>query len=567
MYARRIYSTLLLLLSGLARGLAAGREHVKQGGTGDSGSSVPGRVTRDFWDAFCTLNDLATELAGGCVWGQNCGGGCAQYANYGIESSNDKLDEACLEHDKCLCAAESISEMNACDDDLVVIADRIAEEYDNCQGLWNLNPFCTSDPISCAAWNVARAIAQKSTIGFGKNVEVNCNCINHQNKASCGSNDDYYDNTDYNMDYDYMPDYDEPEPKPEPEPEPLRDLLKFNLEMDWNPSSCYVNSECKESKQINGFTISEMTAKLEEKGAKNIRCMNKNSQGAKDLRVTDQLSKGTLRALECIYENSAGENEEMWKNLYVNVGSCTGLSVSEYFDTIVKLYDKVNVNKIIYDMGITDGKSVVQDKVDRDALLDAVSDAVGKKAWIECDPDLMMLRVVLVCVDPEPPYDIIDCTMDTKDPTSTNGIPCDGKLKLPTISDGGYVSEKCQDYIPYGVSKSGVVEAEAEPSPDADESSSPSLCPTGTEFVSSVGKCAETSNGCSPGYKWDGSQCRIPSGGMITYDTLYPIESPPPPPGSDIDQQLVQASETHALPVIKSFVFTIMMTIFFAAML
>lgn len=140
-----ICALLLLALAGAGR--ATGKSHLKENLDGDSGSSVPDRVTRDFWDAFCAAGDLATELLGGCVWGQNCGGGCAQYAKYGIEDYDDELDQACLEHDKCLCAAESISEMDACDDTLVIIADEIAERYDNCQGLWNLNPFCTSDPI------------------------------------------------------------------------------------------------------------------------------------------------------------------------------------------------------------------------------------------------------------------------------------------------------------------------------------------------------------------------------------------------------------------------------------
>lgn len=250
-----------------------------------------------------------------------------------------------------------------------------------------------------------------------------------------------------------------PEPsqaiQPSQEPEPIQEVLDFQLEMDWNPSSCYGYSTCEESKQVNSFTISEMTVRLDENGARNIRCMDEDSKEAKDLTVTNQLSQDTLRALECVFENSAGENEDLWRDVYVTEGSCTGLPVSEYFDMMVKLYTEVNLNKIIHDMGITNGTSVVQKEVDRDMLLNAVSKSVGKKAWIACNPDIKMLRYVQVCVSPEPPYDIIDCIQE--DPLAINDTSCDGKLTLPTISNGGYVKEECRQYNPYGVSRSGDV--------------------------------------------------------------------------------------------------------------
>eukprot|EP00890_Picochlorum_soloecismus_P004194 jgi/Picsp_1/4776/NSC_02144-R1_achain the three-dimensional structure and x-ray sequence reveal that trichomaglin is a novel s-like ribonuclease len=245
------------------------------------------------------------------------------------------------------------------------------------------------------------------------------------------------------------------QPSDEPTPEPIQEVLDFQLEMDWNPSSCYGYSTCEESKQVNAFTISEMTVRLDENGARNIKCMDEDSQEAKDLRVTNQLSQGTLSAVECILGNSAGENEDLWKDVYVTEGSCTGLPVSEYFDMVVKLYTEVNLNKIIYDMGVINGTSVVQKEVDRDTLLNAVSNAVGKKAWIACDPEIKMLRYVQVCVNPEPPYDIIDCIQE--DPLAINDASCDKKLTLPTIPSGGYVSEECRQYNPYGVSRSGDV--------------------------------------------------------------------------------------------------------------
>lgn len=245
------------------------------------------------------------------------------------------------------------------------------------------------------------------------------------------------------------------QPAQEPDPEPIQEILDFQLEMDWNPASCYGYSGCEESKQVNAFTISEMTVRLDENGARNTQCMDEDSEEAKDLRVTNQLSQGTLRAMECIFENSAGENEDLWKDVYITEGSCTGLPVSEYFDMMVKLYTEVNLNKIIYEMGITNGTSVVRNEVDRDTLLNAVSKVVGKKAWIGCNPEIMMLRYVQVCVSPEPPYDIVDC--QDGDPQGIDDTSCDGMLTLPTISSGGYVSEECRQYNPYGVSKSGVL--------------------------------------------------------------------------------------------------------------
>jgi hypothetical protein len=92
------------------------------------------------------------------------------------------------------------------------------------------------------------------------------------------------------------------------------------------------------------------------------------------------------------------------------------------------------------------------------------------------------------------------------------------------------------------------------------------LCPSGTRFVSSIGKCAETSDGCRAGYKWNGAECRMPSAGMITYDPLNTFDSPPPP-ASDSVQTYAETSEAHAWPGVKSCVMTMMTTAFFAATL
>jgi len=222
--------------------------------------------------------------------------------------------------------------------------------------------------------------------------------------------------------------------------------------MDWNPSSCYKDSVCTDDKILNAFTVSEIDPKLLDRNKGNDRCWDKSSFEASNLIVGNEVSRGTLEALKCIYQNSAGDNEELWRNLYVQRGSCTGLSVSDYFDLIVKLYTSLNLNKIAYDFGIYNGTAITKGEVDRDDFLNFINAESGKKAWIECDPDEKVLKVVLFCIEPYPPYDVIDCTMDRNDPTSTHGIPCDGTLRLPMNSKGGYTSETCQPYIPYGIS-------------------------------------------------------------------------------------------------------------------
>jgi len=226
-------------------------------------------------------------------------------------------------------------------------------------------------------------------------------------------------------------------------------LEKFNLEMDWNPSSCFGDDQCDSSKITNAFTVSEMTARLIDRSKDNSRCWDESSDQAKKLVVSDEVSKGTKAALECMFENAAGSNEDLWRDVYVRVGSCSGMSPSQYFDTVTRLFMSVGANQIAADFGLlshdgTDGETEIS--VDRDSFLDYVTERVGRKAWVECDPDTRILRNVLVCVNPNDPYLIQDCTMDRNDPTSTNGIPCRGELLLP-INPSGEISDKCSPYL------------------------------------------------------------------------------------------------------------------------
>ena len=227
-------------------------------------------------------------------------------------------------------------------------------------------------------------------------------------------------------------------------------LEKFNLEMDWNPSSCLKGS-CIDDKVVNAFTISEMTAKLQQRNETNPRCWDKKSNQAKTLVVSREVSKDTLNSLKCVLQNSAGSDEELWKDLYVNVGSCTGLSPEDYFSTMTKLYNSISLNTIAGDYGLSEEeirKNLYYSRtVDRDFFLDHISSEMGKKAWIECDPDTGTLLKVLACVEPVPPYKIIDCTMDRNDPTSTNGPPCKGELSVPIRVNASSISKACSPYF------------------------------------------------------------------------------------------------------------------------
>jgi ribonuclease I len=226
-------------------------------------------------------------------------------------------------------------------------------------------------------------------------------------------------------------------------------LEKFNLEMDWNPSSCFGDDMCDSSKITNAFTVSEMTASLIDPSKNNSRCWDKSSDQAKKLVVSDEVSKGTKKALECMFEAAAGSNEDLWRDVYVGEGSCSGMSPSQYFDTITRLYMSVGANQIASDFGVLSHSGTGNEteiSVDRDSFLDYVTARVGRKAWIGCDPDTRILLNVQVCINPNDPYLIQDCTMDRNDPASTNGIPCRGELRLP-IQPGGNISDKCSAYL------------------------------------------------------------------------------------------------------------------------
>lgn len=155
-----------------------------------------------------------------------------------------------------------------------------------------------------------------------------------------------------------------------------------------------------------------MAARLVDRSQDNGRCWNKTSDQAKNLVISDEVSSGTKAALECMFENAAGSNEDLWRDVYVRVGSCTGMSPSQYFDAVTRLFMSVGANQIAADFGLlshngSEGETEVT--VDRDSFLDYMNERVGRKTWIECDPDTRLLRVVLVCVNPNDPFLIQVC--------------------------------------------------------------------------------------------------------------------------------------------------------------
>lgn len=438
-------------------------------------------VTKNiFQQGICAVIDgIEEKFFQTCVWGKNCGGSCAPYQDYGIaDPGDDELDAACLQHDICLCKARTMDARRACDRELSGTASRLAEELDECTGWNKVNPLCWNDEIVCSAFNIAFAM---DTVGSPD--EINYSCVLHQqdDKEYEYAEEEEYEDAE-EEEYEYAEEgeyegiityeYEEEDIKDEvisttvnPSSTEAEALEKFNFEMDWNPSSCYKDSSCSNAKVVQAFTISEMTSRLENRDEKNSRCWKADSPEAKSLDVATEVSSGTRRALGCIFENAAGSNNDLWKDIYIRVGSCSGLSPKEYFETMVKLYSSIGLNNITNEFGV----SKESNTVDRDSFMDYVSKKVGKKTWIECDPDTRILRVVLVCVRPSPPFDIIDCTMDRDDPSSSNGIPCKGELQLP-MDVGSTARDECIPYMYQKDSTSTAYEMTTEENPSQVES-------------------------------------------------------------------------------------------------
>ena len=118
----------------------------------------------------------------------------------GIEKCDDDLDCACLEHDRCLCAGETDEELLQCDYDLRSAAQQIYNDYNQCTGLSQFNPFCSNDGIVCGAQSTVAGMTAKIDGGIQRSSN-NCDCVKHQDKPSCSASLDYEDSS--SGDYDY----------------------------------------------------------------------------------------------------------------------------------------------------------------------------------------------------------------------------------------------------------------------------------------------------------------------------------------------------------------------------
>ena len=141
-------------------------------------------------DIIGTLTSGVKEFGGACIWGYNCGGGCAPYEKYGTKRYKDALDKACLVHDICLCTARSADQRKSCDKSLLLASKQVWKKEDKCPA-WNI--MCTNSAVAAAARDVHNAMAV-----FGSGKTINCKCKLHPcSTSSQGSGDDY----DYDYDY------------------------------------------------------------------------------------------------------------------------------------------------------------------------------------------------------------------------------------------------------------------------------------------------------------------------------------------------------------------------------
>ena len=147
--------------------------------------------------------------------------------------------------------------------------------------------------------------------------------------------------------------------------------------------------------------------------------------------ITDaasQISNEVRSQLDCTFVYSAkpvgSSNDELWNDIWKNLGSCTGFTPAEYFRLMTVFYNQHNPNTVMKTFGVT------PPTVDRNTFLNQMYTAWGKQAWIECD-DNLDLTLVVVCFSFSYPHDLVDCPFDPY-ATSGNGAKCSGTLNLIT---------------------------------------------------------------------------------------------------------------------------------------
>ncbi|KAL4521658.1 hypothetical protein Ndes2526A_g01846 [Nannochloris sp. 'desiccata'] len=147
--------------------------------------------------------------------------------------------------------------------------------------------------------------------------------------------------------------------------------------------------------------------------------------------------------LECTFINSAtmagASNAPFWNSVWKGTGSCFNIAPAAYFRLFAKSYNKYNPNPIFDDLGIKAGSTV-----DGDTFLNQLSEAYGKRVWIECEGTRNVKNVV-VCLSKSAPNDIVDCPPMT----SPDAVACAGDLDFPISGKPAaiLVPENCDIFV------------------------------------------------------------------------------------------------------------------------
>ena len=268
-------------------------------------------------------------------------------------------------------------------------------------------------------------------------------------------------------------------------------IARYNLDLDWNPSSCFNDSDCFPEKVVNAFTVYGLSAEYNDSDAETASCKSYTKDPEKFLSLIPQETRDKLL---CIFGNAAGENAKLWIQSYADSGRCTGLDIAEYFDLVAKLYAATNLNRIVQKLGMINDTYLLHTAVNQIKLSDAISNITGARVRVDCDPEIGILTKVRFCFSPNPSFKLVDCESNSK---------CQGILRIPNRKGAiGSLQDECKNVFGFDLGSK------------RDHS-----CPFGSQFISSEGKCAVTSAGCPKGYIKSSQECMIPNGGMILIDS------------------------------------------------
>ena len=157
----------------------------------------------------------------------------------------------------------------------------------------------------------------------------------------------------------------------------------------------------------------------------------------------EQMSKETFEAMSCMLANPAGANEDLWQKVYRRGGICMGLSVNDYFSLIAQRFQESDPNKAFLDLGATNRTSLVKTNVNSNELKETLNEQVGRNTLVVCN-NKEELSGVEVCLEKEPPYQIIDCQEEGKS-------SCLDDLNLRRSPGSGQISDYCKRFIPNGI--------------------------------------------------------------------------------------------------------------------